>query len=462
MIDLRRLCPQQSGFLAVSILLISLLPLRQADAAFGNYNSMLIGENASGLGGAFTALYKDSSAVSFYNPAGLGFFNTLSASASASVYKKFDVKYGDLDQFTTASLRVNQGFFRGVPSASGSVFTNLLASGSRFGGLGTQLRSLLGAEKINAAFSIVVPDHDSFSGEIRSTASGVSLLTTVDESLWVGGGLGFRTSEDDALGVSLYYTARNYSRSVRERLLAGGTDATVMSEEKNILGNSIVCILGYQFKTIGSTEGSTADGTSDDEWRFGVSLRPPSIQINGSGSYFQSVIKTAPFSTTSVDRPNVTTLTEIPAKLTFGAAWIHRERLTISADVSIYDQTSYDDMTESGIQRDSIQHKRMANINLGAEAKLNPWLLFRVGAYTNFSSHPEPGASPSTRQAESVDQAGFSANFAIQSNENFRFTFGGYYTGGRGQSVQVLDQTLTRVSKSQQVFTMLIGTAFTL
>ena len=29
-------------------------------------------------------------------------------------------------------------------------------------------------------FSIVVPDHDSFSGEIRSTASGVSLLTMVD------------------------------------------------------------------------------------------------------------------------------------------------------------------------------------------------------------------------------------------------------------------------------------------
>ncbi|MBK7891160.1 MAG: hypothetical protein IPJ84_10040 [Bdellovibrionales bacterium] len=349
---------------------------------------------------------------------------------------------------------MNQGFFRGVPSASGSVFTNVLAERSHFADVGQLLRSTLGAEKINASFSIVVPDHDSFSGEIRSTASGVSLLTMVDESLWVGGGLGFRTSESESYGLSLYYTARNYSRTVRERLLAGGTDATVMSEEKNILGNSIVGILGYQWKADASTE--------DNEWRFGVSLRPPSLQINGTGSYFQSILKTAPFSSTSVNRPNVPTLTEIPAKLTIGTAWIHRERLTVSFDVSLYDQTSYDDMTETDVQRDSVRHKRMFNLNLGTEAKLNPWLQVRLGAYTNFSSHPEPDAFPATRQAESIDQAGFSANLAIQSNENFRFTFGGYYTGGRGQSVQTLDQTLTRVSKSQQVFTMLIGTAFTL
>lgn len=438
----------------LAIMAAVILPSRRAFAAFGNYNSMLIGENAAGLGGAFTALYHDSSAVTFYNPAGLGFFDSLSASASASVYKKFDVKYGDLDQFTTASLRVNQGFFRGVPSASGSVFTDVLAEKSHFADVGQFLRSTLGAEKINASFSIVVPDHDSFSGEIRSTASGVSLLTMVDESLWVGGGLGFRKSEYESYGVSLYYTARNYSRTVRERLLSGGTDATVMSEEKNILGNSFVGIVGYQWKS--------AESTDESEWRFGVSLRPPSIQISGTGSYFQSVLKTAPFSSTTVNRTSVTTLTEIPAKLTVGTAWIHRKRLTLSLDVSLYDQTSYDDMTEANVQRDSIRHKRMFNVNLGTEAKLNPWLQLRLGAYTNFSSHPEPDALPSTRQTESIDQAGFSANLAIQSNENFRFTFGGYYTGGRGQSVQVLDQTLTRVSKSQQIFTMLIGTAFTL
>lgn len=184
---------------------ISTLASATANAAYSNYNSVLIGLQAAGMGGAYTALYQDSSAVAFYNPAGLAFATDSSASASATVYKKFDTKYGDLDQFTTASLRINQGFFRGVPTASGSVLTY---------------------EKLNAAFSIVVPDYETFGGEIRSTANSVSLLNVLDESLWVGGGAGIRLSDlrpelphDIAVGISLYYTARNLSRTVRERII---------------------------------------------------------------------------------------------------------------------------------------------------------------------------------------------------------------------------------------------------
>ncbi|MBK7891161.1 MAG: hypothetical protein IPJ84_10045 [Bdellovibrionales bacterium] len=69
--------PVRSRFSTVILLLATMATVislsHRASAAFGNYNSMLIGENAAGLGGAFTALYKDSSAVTFYNPAGLGF-----------------------------------------------------------------------------------------------------------------------------------------------------------------------------------------------------------------------------------------------------------------------------------------------------------------------------------------------------------------------------------------------------
>jgi long-subunit fatty acid transport protein len=139
----------------VTVVLISLLSIN-VHAAYSNYNSMLVGNQAAGMGGAYTALSKDSSALAFYNPASLAFATDSSASASASVYKKFDTQYGSVEQFSTASLRVNQGFFRGVPSASGSVLTY---------------------EKLNASFSIVVPDYDTFGGEIRSTETSVSLLS---------------------------------------------------------------------------------------------------------------------------------------------------------------------------------------------------------------------------------------------------------------------------------------------
>lgn len=412
-------------------LFLSLLSV-SANAAYSNYNSMLVGNQAAGMGGAYTALSKDSSALAFYNPASLGFATDSSASASASVYKKFDTKYGDLDQFSTASLRVNQGFFRGVPSASGSVLTY---------------------EKLNASFSIVVPDYETFGGEIRSTDTSVSLLNVLDESLWVGGGFGIQLSElnpewdsETAIGATLYYTARNYSRTVRERIVTGGTEALVMSEEKNILGNSLIAIFGLQMRR--------------EKYSWGLSIRLPSVQINGTGSYFKSVVNTNPFSSVSENHPAVTTLTKIPTKLTLGAAWFPDANSIFSIDLSAYGQESYRDMTDPGTTADEIHHRTIANVNIGAERQLNRWLTLRLGAFTNFSSHDEPEAAPSVRQSDRIDQLGWSANLGIETREKFTFTFGGYYTGGRGQSVQLLDQALTRVPKSQQVFTMLVGTAF--
>lgn len=415
----------------LAVVLTSLLAT-ESYAAYSNYNSMLVGNQAAGMGGAYTALSKDSSALAFYNPASLGFAADSSASASASVYKKFDTQYGSVEQFSTASLRVNQGFFRGVPSASGSVLTY---------------------EKMNAAFSIVVPDYDSFGGEIRSTESSVSLLSVLDESLWVGGAIGLQLSElnenwdsQTAIGATLYYTARNYSRTVRERIVTGGNEALVMSEEKNILGNSLVAILGIQSRR--------------EHFSWGISFRLPSTQISGTGSYFKSIVNTNPFSSVSENHPSVTTLTKIPSKLTFGAAWFPDDQWILALDLSAYGQESYQDMTDPGTTADDIHHRTVGNIQLGAECSLNRWLTLRLGAFTNFSSHDEPDLSPSLRQSDRVDQLGWSANLGIETREKFTFTFGGYYTGGRGQSVQLLDQRLTRVLKSQQVFTMLVGTAF--
>lgn len=435
-------CFFQSLILVTTFFCLAGASLR-ASAAYSNYNSVLIGTQAAGMGGAYTALYQDSSAVAFYNPAGLGFAaygpegKNSSASASATVYKKFDTKFGDLDHFTSASLRINQGFFRGVPTSSGSVFTY---------------------EKLNAAFSIVVPDYETFGGEIRSTATSVSLLNMLDESLWVGGGAGIRLSDlrsdlrsDIAVGLSLYYTARNLSRTVQERIITNSTEALVMSEEKNILGNTLVAILGIQSAAPQEREGS---------WNWGVSLRLPSLQISGTGSYFKSVVNTNPFSSVSENHPRVTTLTKIPAKLTFGLAWYPKSEWIISMDLSGYDQVSYRDMSNPGTESDEIHHRMIANVNLGFERPITHWLTLRLGAFTNFSSHDEPSQIPQVRSGDRLDQIGWSANFGIETRKHFVFTFGGYYTGGRGQSVQLLDQKLARIPKSQQVFTMLVGTSF--
>src|SRR5690606_11686754 len=135
----------------------------------------------AGMGGAGTALVGDVAASPYYNPATLGFLEASAFSAAVGVYKKFDTLYGEEEDFTAAPLRVNQGFFRSLPSSVGSA---------------------LKFEDWILALSIVVPDYDNFKGDLYNRNQSVTTLSFIDESLWVGGSISKKTSESEALGLT--------------------------------------------------------------------------------------------------------------------------------------------------------------------------------------------------------------------------------------------------------------------
>src|SRR3989338_11529459 len=60
-----------------------------------HYNNIIIGDRASGMGGAYTAISDDASGC-YYNPAGLIFASGRSLSASANVYNYFKKTYKDV------------------------------------------------------------------------------------------------------------------------------------------------------------------------------------------------------------------------------------------------------------------------------------------------------------------------------------------------------------------------------
>src|SRR5690606_38172936 len=67
-----------------TVLTLFLLP-SVGNAAFDNYNSVLLGERAAGMGGAFTAMTEDPAAAPFYNPATISRMEGTSLSTSASL-----------------------------------------------------------------------------------------------------------------------------------------------------------------------------------------------------------------------------------------------------------------------------------------------------------------------------------------------------------------------------------------
>jgi hypothetical protein len=100
----------------------------------------------------------------------------------------------------------------------------------------------------------------------------------------------------------------------------------------------------------------------------------------------------------------------------------------------------------------------VVNYAIGGEFYFRDWISLRTGAFTNLSSHPDI-VDNGTMQPDHIDMLGFSANLGIYSGST-TFCFGGFFTGGRGQSVQNIDQTKVVTTKVQYTYTMLVSSSF--
>jgi hypothetical protein len=396
-------------------------------AAYSNYSSVLIGERASGMGGAFTALSGDPAATPFINPATTVLMGGNSLSATVNVYNKYATNLGEATDFKEAPQRLNRGFFRSLPAASGT---------------------LMHFRSFAVGISILVPDYDIYSGQLKGAENVDSFMSHVDESLWVGGTFSGRLTERDSIGLSIYYTARNMLRTALDRVTTGGgTGAVITSEEKNLTANAVVPVFGFSRKL-------------SPNWSLGLSYRAPSLPIAGEATYYRATTDTTPYSTTVINKSGLTAVTIIPARFSMGAAREIKGANTVSFDVSLYEGTSYRDLPDYPEGTDMIHHEPVVNFALGYEQILRSWLTLRLGVFTNHSSHPPPDQSQALRQGDRVDMMGFSANLNVLTREQTSFTFGGYYNGGSGQSAQRVGQEFRVIPKSQQVFTMLLATGF--
>jgi hypothetical protein len=417
------------SYIFVTALFFSFFFLEPGQAAFSNYNSILIGDLAAGMGGAAAAVPGDTSAAAFYNPATLSEIKGDTFSASVGIYKKFDTTFGQDEDFTKAPLRVNQGFFRSVPSSVGQL--------QRFG-------------DYVFALSIVVPDYDEFKGDLKKQDQNATTLSFRDESLWVGGAIARKISETESLGVTVYYTARTFDRSLNDRTYTGTTQATLYTEEKTLKQNTIATVVGY-YKQVNA------------KWALGLSTRLPTFKIAGSAVLFKSLTQvntaTSTLTSTTDNYPDQKARAVVPGNIRLGASYRANEIWLWAADVTVNQAVSYLDIENDAIATQT-DHISIWNVNLGCQTKWRDWLHTRVGIFSNLSSHRDPNPNKLEYQDDKVDMLGFSANFVIISDGKLEFTFGGYYTGGKGRSMQRVQQNYSVVPKNQHVFTMLVGSSY--
>lgn len=389
---------------------------------FSNYNSILIGHRAAGMGGAATALKSDPGAAPFYNPANLSLMSGNTLSASVTLFNKYDTAFGRDDEFDQAPLRVNRGSITPIPSSGGTAYT--------FGNFAF-------------AISIVYPDLDQYNGEIRSTPTTNSYLNIKDSSLWIGGALAVNWSRKNSFGLTMYYTSRDYARSVTDRTEEAGV-TTITSEEKTFSQNSLIYILGWSHKI-------------SDTWQFGLSYRPTSLPISGQGTFFNSQISTSGINT-SLDL-NTQADTKVPERISVGVGFERPKSHAFTFDVHYYGKAEYRDLKNESAG-DFIRHEPIANLATGYEHYFQDWISVRFGVFSNLSSHAQVSDVPLRREPDHIDMWGFSTNIGIYTTKQSSLSLGGYYSGGKGWSVQQVGQNLERIQKTNQIFSFLVGKSF--
>ncbi|MCB0386837.1 MAG: hypothetical protein KDD43_15695, partial [Bdellovibrionales bacterium] len=266
-----------------------------------------------------------------------------------------------------------------------------------------------------------------------------------DQSLWVGGSLGLNLTEQDAIGLTMYYTSRTFSRSLTDQLSTGGI-TQVTNEEKLFTHNALIYILGY-YREINSN------------WTVGLSYRLPSLSISGKGSYLRTTIDTGGGASPTINKLNVPASTRVPPRLNMGIGYQEPGKWAATADLTYHGRESYEDMKDRDAA-ERIRHQQTWNLALGGEYFVRPWAAWRFGVYTNFASHDDIPDNVTVRQGDHLDMWGFSTNFALFTTNRSTVTLGGYYSGGKGFSSQLIGQKISKVPKSVQIFSFLVGTSF--
>lgn len=374
------------------------------------------------MGGAFTALTDDPAACAYYNPAALARLQGSSLSTSVSLFNKYDVTYNEQEKLDDAIFRINKGSILSIPSASG-IFSSF--------------------RSFTAGVSIVIPDYQTFGGNIYSQGNDTTFLRLDDQSLWVGGAFAFNISEEQALGLTVYYTSQSYSRSLANRYDTG-SEIVVMNEEKTYTQNSFVYVLGYYQEL-------------SPRWNFGLSYRFRSIPVSGSGSYMQSEIGTVSGADPLVQNYSLKAESHIPDKLSAGISFSKPRQLAVSFDLSYFGSSQHTDFEKYS---DVLIKKEVLNAALGFEKYLKPWLALRLGLFTDLSSSPKIPTSPDRRYQDHIDKYGFSANFGIHTTDHTTVSLGGYYLGGRGKAAENIGLGFRSVDKTDRLFSFLVGSSY--
>jgi len=368
-----------------------------------HYQNFIVGERATGLGGAFTAIANDASGT-YYNPAGIAEAPYSSVSLSSAVYGfvgnrgtvdtgGLNVTVNDLDSRSFVSYPTTAAWIQQVRKGAED-----------------------GSGRIQLAFSIITPQ--STVGRNRLVLAGpweasetagqlqradlLIALAAEDETLWFGLSAGWKIHRRLAVGATLYASRRTGLYQLHQHGLVHTADAATQQENSRV---GLASRVDTAFSHYGLLGVAGAVLFVTDHLRLGASFRTPSLALHGSAdinvmaAYHDQTAGKSTFEANNQE--GVTFRDRQPLKATLGAAYVVPRLLGVSVDLSIFgpvgEYAIFEDDAEPALASDYRMKKRLTwQINAGLEYYIKGIVPIRAGFFSNRSSLAEFDACLST------------------------------------------------------------------
>jgi len=364
-----------------------------------HYNNLLIGDRASGMGGAYTAISDDATGM-FYNPAAIVYVGDKNVSASVNAYFSQYKKYENIiggKPFERTSSALLANYFGIVKSVEG----------------------------YKIGFSYAVPDatnedqNQTFTNVTANTSRYTVNLNNRDHTYNFGPSFATEISSTLAIGITLYAHQRDVQHS-SNYYVERTTGTTQWSNQYFRLHETgIRPVLGLAWAVSEKTSMGFALSKT-----FVLSSNATN-QLTCWDAVAQGCAKTdttAP----SILTPSLTTYDvkrTYPTKLAVGLAYFASRSLLFSSDLTYHTAVS-----------DPLYGNKIATINasLGTEYYLSKKWAIRAGLYTNRANTPDIQAGVTSIE-EKIDLYGASMSISNFTGST-SVTLGGSISYGKGLS----------------------------
>jgi long-chain fatty acid transport protein len=386
-----------------------------------HYNNFLIGDRASGMGGAYTAVSDDPSGL-YYNPAGIVYSTGRNLSASVNAFYNLDKKYD--------AVIGGQGWER----HSSSLLPNFFGITQPLG-------------KFQFGFSYAVPDSiqedqsQSFFGSFPTTY-GTNARTYIinfnnqDNTYNFGPSLAYEINSKISVGMTFYLHHRS-SKTILNQMI-------VLEDGRFEWLNKYVDRVERGFKPIIGIMVSPVD-------KFTVGLSIARTYLYGDSMDIQETSKFADAATaddfTFETGNNAGSERKYPYEIRAGVGYFASPSLLITADAAYY----------SKLNDPSGDRVSVVNGAVGAEYYLNKSWAVRGGVFSNLANTPELQAGRSN-QDEKIDYYGLSASIS-NFTRNTSITFGGNMTNGSGKA-QILEGSTNIQNADSTGWTIFLSSSY--